>query len=155
MSIFEKEQQRLEKLSSYDQVKAYNTSLRRSLKWYRKLALELLTGTCLVNAYIAHQEIANVNMSITKFREEVVTGLLREGEDFTSNNKKSEEASDILEDVGRANRRRCVICYAKISEQSGSKEASRKTPQSSLKCSNCKKHYCISCFFVAHNATKI
>lgn len=137
-----------------DQVKAYNTSLRRSLKWYRKLALELLTGMCLVNAYVAHQQIANENMSITKFREEVVKGLLRQNEVIIPNNVESEEASHILEDVGRANRRRCVICYAKISEQSGSKEASRKTPQSSLKYSNCEKHYCLTCFFVAHNAKK-
>ncbi|KAI4456180.1 hypothetical protein MML48_8g00008220 [Holotrichia oblita] len=59
-------------------IKAYNTSLRRSLKWYRKLALELLPGRTLVNAHIAHQKIANEKLSISKFTEEVVKGLLKD-----------------------------------------------------------------------------
>lgn len=141
-----------------DQVKSYNTSLRRSLKWYRKLALELLTGTSLVNAHSAHQEIANEKMSISKFREEVVKGLLKdEKQDAVrcTSNVAFEEPAHLLKDVGRATRRRCTICYGKMSKEVGSKEAGRKTPQSSLKCGECDKHYCLSCFFEVHKAIKI
>ncbi|KAJ8968491.1 hypothetical protein NQ314_002279 [Rhamnusium bicolor] len=130
-----------------DQVKAYNTSLRRSLKWYRKLALELLTGTSLVNAHSAHQEIANEKMSITKYREEVIKELLKDREDSILKNVVPEQPAHVLENVGRTNRRRCTTCYANMSKQLGSKEAARKTAQSSLKCSECNKHYCLSCFF--------
>lgn len=137
-----------------DQIKAYNSSLRKSLKWYRKLALELLTGTALVNAYTAHQEIANDKMSITRFREEVIKGLLKDETDTIAIDLEPKSTPHLLEDVGRANRRRCVTCYAKISEQCGSKEASRKTPQSSMKCSTCNKHYCLSCFFDVHETVK-
>jgi hypothetical protein len=60
-----------------DQMKAYTTSLRRGVKWYRKLAIELLAGSALVNAFILHQEVANEKMSITKFKEEVASNLLQ------------------------------------------------------------------------------
>ena len=33
-----------------DKMTSYNTALRRSTKWYRKLAIELLTGTAVVNS---------------------------------------------------------------------------------------------------------
>nr|XP_022913143.1 piggyBac transposable element-derived protein 4-like [Onthophagus taurus] len=60
-----------------DQKKSYNSSLRKTLKWYKKLAIELLTGTAFINAYIAYRDIANEPMSITKFRESVIFGLLQ------------------------------------------------------------------------------
>jgi hypothetical protein len=57
-------------------MKSYNSSLRRGVKWYRKLAIELIAGSALVNAYLLHQEITNNKMSITQFREEVTVGKL-------------------------------------------------------------------------------
>jgi hypothetical protein len=60
-----------------DQMKAYTTYLRRGVKWYRKLAIELLVGSALVNAFILHQKVANEEMTITKFKEEVATMLLQ------------------------------------------------------------------------------
>jgi hypothetical protein len=57
-------------------MKSYNSSLRRGVKWYRKLAIELIAGSALVNAYLLHQEITNNKMSITQFREEVIVGKL-------------------------------------------------------------------------------
>ncbi|CAH1989935.1 unnamed protein product [Acanthoscelides obtectus] len=73
-----------------DQMKNYNSPLRKGIKWYRKLSMELLTGTALINAHVAYQSIANESMTITK-----------------------------LSDVGRASRRRCTACYAKIAEEEG------------------------------------
>jgi len=55
-------------------MKAYNSSLRRGVKWYRKLAIELVVGSSLVNAYIIHQSITHDKMSITTFREQVIEG---------------------------------------------------------------------------------
>lgn len=59
-------------------MKSYNTSLRRGVKWYRKLAIELVVGAALVNSYWLHQHITNDKMSITKFREEVIKGKIKE-----------------------------------------------------------------------------
>lgn len=55
-------------------MKAYNTSLRRSIKWYRKLVIEVVIGAALVNAHWLHQRVTNDKMSITVFRENVVKG---------------------------------------------------------------------------------
>ena len=37
-----------------DQMSAYSTPLRRSTKWYRKVAIELLAGTSVVNAWVLY-----------------------------------------------------------------------------------------------------
>ncbi|KAJ4432959.1 hypothetical protein ANN_15216 [Periplaneta americana] len=37
-----------------DQLKVYNTSLRRGIKWYRKLANEMIFGTTIVNAQVIY-----------------------------------------------------------------------------------------------------
>nr|CAH7766694.1 unnamed protein product [Callosobruchus chinensis] len=37
-----------------DQKASYHTPIRRSIKWYRKIALELLTNTALVNAHVLY-----------------------------------------------------------------------------------------------------
>ncbi|KAF2902806.1 hypothetical protein ILUMI_03381, partial [Ignelater luminosus] len=55
-----------------DQMKAYNNSLRRGVKWYRKLAIKLIVEAGLVNAYWLYQKVTQNKMSITKFHEEVV-----------------------------------------------------------------------------------
>ncbi|KAG5900067.1 hypothetical protein JTB14_016040 [Gonioctena quinquepunctata] len=34
-----------------DQMKEYNSSLRRGVKWYRKLGIELVIGAGIVNAH--------------------------------------------------------------------------------------------------------
>nr|CAH7763420.1 unnamed protein product [Callosobruchus chinensis] len=60
-------------------MKAYNTCLRRGIKWYRKLAIELLTGTALVNAYVLHQAVTNNKMTITKFKEVITKKALEFG----------------------------------------------------------------------------
>lgn len=44
-----------------------------SLKSYRKLSIELLTGSALVNGYGTYQDIANEPLSITTFREEMMS----------------------------------------------------------------------------------
>lgn len=34
-----------------DQMASYNSALRKTVKWYKKIAIELIFGTCLVNAH--------------------------------------------------------------------------------------------------------
>ena len=35
---------------------SYVTTLRKGVKWYRKLAIELLLGMAVVNAWVAYKE---------------------------------------------------------------------------------------------------
>lgn len=128
------------------------------MKWYRKLALELLTGTAVVNAHITYREITKTNISITAFKEQVIDALLKwELPENTSTAQGTvvENEQHTLEDLGRNKRRRCVECYKKIAEESGRTFASRKTPQTTLRCKVCDKHFCLDCFFVCHKVDKI
>ncbi|XP_050309162.1 piggyBac transposable element-derived protein 4-like [Anthonomus grandis grandis] len=94
-----------------DEVKAYSTSLRRGIKWYRKLAVELLLGSAVVNAYLLYKSVTSKKISITCFREELVESLLKlnEKEDENKHQTKKPERH-FLEDVGTNNRGRCVLC---------------------------------------------
>ena len=47
-----------------DQMNAYNNPLRRTIKWYRKLAFELLLNTTVVNSYILYKDITKQNINI-------------------------------------------------------------------------------------------
>lgn len=139
-----------------DQMKSYNSCLRKSLKWYRKLALEILTGTALVNAFVAYQEVSKNKMSITAFREEVVEGLLKLNLQQGESNVLEQESTEQhrLEDVGRSKRRRCVVCYSRLASELGRKIAASKTTQSHFRCTACDKFYCLDCFFDTHETMK-
>ena len=39
-----------------DQMASYVTALRKGVKWYRKLAIELLLGMAVVNAWVAYKQ---------------------------------------------------------------------------------------------------
>ena len=113
-----------------DQLSAYYICFRRSLKWYRKIAFELIFGTAIVNSYLVYKEhYSTNNMTILKFRESLVRSLLL-GMPFeelkpdprqkaTSQVKrkltdhKLEEKEASAYDV----RRRCVGCYEKLRQQ--------------------------------------
>lgn len=110
--------------------------MRRGVKWYRKLAIELLVGSAIVNAYIVHQQI-------NKFREEVIRGLL--GADDIPVHENNQETGHILEDLEI--KRSCSGCYAKISKESERKIAKNKSPKTKFRCNQCQKYFCLQCFF--------
>lgn len=60
-----------------DQLASYGTALRRSLKWYRKIAIELLLGTAVVNARFLYNLVTSKNIKVNKFREQIVLELLK------------------------------------------------------------------------------
>lgn len=137
-----------------DQMKAYASSLRRGVKWYRKLAIELLIGSATVNAFILHQEVANEKMSITKFKEEIAMDLLNIREvqqnfEVVQNNRQHS-----LIDDGTKKRRRCVLCYEQLQQRFDRAYAQMKTPQSRYKCTECEQYFCLACFFQVHKCTK-
>ncbi len=60
-----------------DQLSAYDTCFRRSIKWYRKVAFELVLGTAIVNSYLIYKEnYAASKVTIPQFRESLVQSLL-------------------------------------------------------------------------------
>ena len=60
-----------------DQLSAYYTCLRRSIKWYEKVAFELIFGRAVVNSYLIYKEnYTTNNITILQFRESLVRSLL-------------------------------------------------------------------------------
>ncbi|KAF2346896.1 PiggyBac transposable element-derived protein [Trinorchestia longiramus] len=59
-----------------NQMTSYHTALRRSLKWHRKVAIEIITGMSVVNAHVLYNKyFADAPMSIRHFRESLVLSL--------------------------------------------------------------------------------
>lgn len=55
-----------------DQMSAYYTTLRRGLKWYRKVMMEFLFGTALINAWIIYNANTDKKMSKKEFTESII-----------------------------------------------------------------------------------
>lgn len=135
-----------------DQLKSYNSSLRRGIKWYRKLAIEMILGTSVVNAHILYCSVTQNKISVTTFKEilcEELLGINRvENEPAPNRNEQKHVLTE------KESRRRCTECYRKLSEECGRKQAQMKAKNTKFCCEICKKHYCISCFFEVHECTK-
>lgn len=128
-----------------DQRTAYSNSLRKSVKWYRKVAFELITGT----SSIIFNSVNQSKMSVTTFRENVCLQLLQ-----SSNHplplqvqQKHELTQNVLNKRGR-----CTICYERNSELYGRNYAVKNTKRVIHKCNGCKGNpfMCLDCFFVNH-----
>jgi len=55
---------------------SYHAPLRRSMKWYRKVAFEILLNTIVINALILYNKVNNCNMSVTEFRESIIFSMI-------------------------------------------------------------------------------
>jgi hypothetical protein len=110
-----------------DQLSSYYTCLRRSIKWYRKVAFELVFGTALVNSYLIYKEnYAASKVTILQFRESLVRSLLlgmpfekmkpgpRQKSIGQTKRKLAHHKLEEKEGAARDVRRRCVGCYEKI-----------------------------------------
>ena len=54
-----------------DQMTAYSSPLRKSIKWYKKLALELLLNTPVVNARVLYEATSKKKIPIIEFRRKL------------------------------------------------------------------------------------
>lgn len=60
-----------------DQMIAYSSPLRRTIKWYKKLAIELLPNTCIVNSIVLFKQVTRKNIAIPDFRMELAMYLMK------------------------------------------------------------------------------
>lgn len=59
-----------------DQPSSYSTSVRKFIRWYHKVATEILLGTSVVNALIVYNKIKPEKNNVTQFRENVLDEML-------------------------------------------------------------------------------
>lgn len=133
-----------------DQLASYCTTVRRGVKWYRKVLFELVTNTCIVNAHVLYKSTVLKPMDIVAFRENIVMYLLSE----RFNNIEAAPISNIHKIIFMKERRRgrCTLCYKMLVTRFGRKEASKKCPQVTSACPGCPEHkfMCVECFFRKH-----
>lgn len=144
-----------------DQMSSYNTALRKTIKWYRKIAIELLFGTSMINAHYLYKKINNSKITITEFREKVYEEMLfserykepdnNEGiaTDNRREKRKSEHKFDKKEGPSHKMRKYCVGCYEK---KRNGLIVKNKVKKVSTFCNDCTNnpHYCMSCFNESH-----
>ena len=146
-----------------DQLSTYYTCLRKSVKWYRKVAFELVFGTALVNSYLIYKEnYAKSKVTILQFRESLVRSLLlgtpmerlKPGpKQLSASHSKRKLADHKLEEKeasARDVRRRCAGCYEKIREQQSREASNAATKKIKTFCPNCDKFFCLDCFNEKH-----
>ncbi|XP_018564371.1 piggyBac transposable element-derived protein 4-like [Anoplophora glabripennis] len=139
-----------------DQMSAYYSSLRKGLKWYRKVAFELIFGAAIVNAWIVYNEINHDNkLALLPFREKLAL-LLSNQQDFLPSeltvNPKRTHSLKREEGPEKKRRRNCTDCYKSLRLTMKSKEADKKVTKVNTYCDDCenKPALCLNCFNLRH-----
>ena len=138
-----------------DQMVSYATTIRKSIKWYSKLALHLLLGTSIVNAHIVYQTATNKKIQIRKFREILVYQWCDASSENTmsdNHRKKTKKVSHYLEirknKQDKSIRRMYILGYEKKRQIVARQEARENVKKIKTYCSKCPKspQMCLQCF---------
>ncbi|CAH1975477.1 unnamed protein product [Acanthoscelides obtectus] len=141
-----------------DQMARYHSPVRKSLKWYRKLAIEFLLGTALVNAHIVYNLLANKKLKIPEFREEVIRSLFTDHGDAGELDvrqekitKKTAKIHTLCRKEGQFDkvRKYCKGCYAKKLRGEITKNCVKKVVTFCGVCDD-QPHFCLNCFNTTH-----
>ena len=98
-----------------DQLKSYACALRRGVKWYRKVLIELICNTSVVNAYLLYMLKTGHKLKITEFREHVASSLFEVAkDDRIPLPTTASPGRHLIQQTEK--RGRCVSCYAKMSK---------------------------------------
>ncbi|CAG5044070.1 unnamed protein product [Parnassius apollo] len=62
-----------------DQMSAYQTPLRKTVKWYKKVAMDLILNVAVVNALTLYKSVTKKNIPIVDFRKEIKIDFLTKG----------------------------------------------------------------------------
>lgn len=138
-----------------DQMSSYSSPLRKSVKWYKKLAIELLLNTAVVNARIMYMEATQNQISMVEYRKNLVEFLTSEqhitqAEESTPKRLKHELKTK--PGLVRNTRRFCVQCYKDNVRNFSRKDAKNKTKKVNTYCFQCDgiPYYCLPCFNKVH-----
>ncbi|CAH1980597.1 unnamed protein product [Acanthoscelides obtectus] len=140
-----------------DQMTAHQTPLRRTFKWYRKLAVEIILNTAMVNAWIMYKETVNARISLLQFRKAVTYKLCQAQDDGLAEQPDAEmipKRKRQKHEMGKSDykkRRLCSRCYEKARAEKGWKEA-RELTRGRYYCKGCngEPFFCLSCFNKFH-----
>lgn len=136
-----------------DQMAAYSTPLRKSIKWYKKYAINLLLNTAVVNALVLYQSVTGKKIQMAHFRLELLKSFCSQQDVPVERPRRMIHKLQQKEGQARTSRRACVNCYKINAATYGRKMAKNKTEKVRMFCTQCpeKPFLCISCFNVLHH----
>lgn len=144
-----------------NKLSCYCSPVCKSVRWYHKVAIEVLLGISVANALIVYKKnnLQETNMSITKFREMLVDELLNLNQRVVTGNsfslpkrpqKHKFEETMVKDARNRKIRKRCSHCYYVNASVLGSIKASANTKRVSTYCSTCNVYTCMECYNKIH-----
>ena len=138
-----------------DQMVSYATTIRKAIKWYRKLGIQRLLGISVVNASTVYKIATGKNITIRIFRQLLVAKLLGLSES-TKNPRLRRSRHNIAvrkNDSGRSIRRACKLCYANKRRRMERTKAQKNLKKTTTHCPNCpdQPQLCTECFKVLHS----
>lgn len=136
-------------------------ALSKGLKWYRKVVLELIFGSSMINAWLLYNSKHQGNMSILTFKELVAksltigTGDIDQGMSLTVRTLK--RIHTLQTDPDKTKRKRCSGCYKTLRKHMVSQVAVGKTKKVRTYCEDCEGRppLCLSCFNNSHEKLRI
>lgn len=132
-----------------DQMASYSSPLKRSIKWYRKVAFDILLSTSVVNALSLYKSVTMNNITITRFKEEIIKPLLFKP---TVPSLPVTPTSHKLIFCGNLKKRMCQKCYSRLSSEFGRKVAQNKTKKILTRCEGGNIFMCRDCFIKFHKS---
>jgi hypothetical protein len=118
-----------------DQFGSYHSIHRRSLKWIREIAFDIMLNTAVVNGLSVYMSTTRKKISITVFRQHIIYKMLT---------VKPRDAMLINHSLKKMSKRaRCYNCYIQIGRTEGRIVAQKKTTRVWSKCEACEKFMCI------------
>ncbi|XP_044744320.1 piggyBac transposable element-derived protein 4-like [Coccinella septempunctata] len=139
-----------------DQMTSYYSVLRKSLIWYKKVALEVICGYVVTNSCIMYNEShPNKTLRQLEFLEQLVRHILDTENVPTPSRQTGTSQEHFLEEIprrtnGMIRRKRCHYCYIRNKNDRDSEFASKRTKQVSTECNACEKAFCLQCFKENH-----
>lgn len=138
-----------------DQMSVYQTPLRKTVKWYKKVTIDLILNVAVVNSLILYKSVTKKSIPIVDFRKEIMKSLL--AEDILSEvppPRPKREKHELAKKEGKSKevRRQCQQCYKENMATQGRLVARNKTKKVTTFCKSCpnKPFLCLECFIKVH-----
>lgn len=152
-----------------DQLSSFHSPLRKSLTWYKKIAVDLLFQVAVINSRCIYNELTDgPRLTVLQVQEQLVRHFLGPAASTTESNLpqrssiscrsprsaigSSSSSGHSLQEIPRnANnklvRKRCTGCYVKLKNEG---LLARKAKQVHTECKMCEKAFCLECYNEKH-----
>lgn len=139
-----------------DQMTSYQTPLRKTIRWYKKLGIELILNTAVVNAWIMFKQVKQSKMKMIHFRKNIAYRLCREREPEIppATGTLAVRRSRPRHEMGTKEyneRKPCITCYENAKKTKGWRVA-RNIKKIRTYCMGCENqpYLCLPCFNQRH-----